>query len=67
MRTYCTRNGSCVGSDIGWRVSIPIQELTVGYSLTGRMQKVAKILLFMANAWRLHRLFLQDGSSKGYA
>ena len=29
MRTYCTRNGSCVGSDIGWSVSIPIQELTV--------------------------------------
>ena len=29
MRTYYTRNGSCVGSDIGWSVSIPIQELTV--------------------------------------
>ena len=53
MRTYCTRNGSCVGSDIGWSVSIPIQELTVGYSLTGRTQKAAQILLFMANAWRL--------------
>ena len=49
MRTYCTRNGSCVGSDIGWSVSIPIQELTVGYSLTGRTQKAAQILLFMAN------------------
>ena len=47
MRTYCTRNGSCVGSDIGWSVSIPIPELT------GRMQKAAQILLFMANAWRL--------------
>ena len=30
VRTYCTRNGISVGSDIGigsWRVSIPIQEL----------------------------------------
>ena len=50
MCTYCTRNGSCVGSDIGWSMSIRIQELTVGYSLTGGTQKAAQILLFMANA-----------------
>jgi len=31
VRTYCTRNASCVGSDISWSVSIPIQELTVVY------------------------------------
>ena len=37
MRTYCTRNGSCVGSNIGWSVSIPIQELTVGYRLASSL------------------------------
>ena len=31
MHTCCTRNGSCVGRDIGWSVSIPIQELTFVY------------------------------------
>ena len=24
VHTYCTKNGSCVGSDIDWSVSIPI-------------------------------------------
>ena len=34
MCTYCTWNGSCVGSDIGmgsWSVSIPTQALKVVY------------------------------------
>ena len=30
-RAHLLRNGSCVGSDISWSVSIPIQELTVVY------------------------------------
>jgi len=41
VRTYCTRNGNCVGSDIGWSVSIdlPIQELTVGYRQAERRRR----------------------------
>ena len=30
-RAQLLRNASCVGSDISWSVSIPIQELTVVY------------------------------------
>ena len=31
-RAQLLRNASCVGSDISWSVSIPIQELTVVYN-----------------------------------
>ena len=42
MCTYCTRNGKCVGSDIGigdWIVSIPIQGLTVMYRQVERRRQ----------------------------
>ena len=45
--SYCTRNGSCVGSNIGigsWSVSIPIQDLTVVY--TQAEHKAEQILLY---------------------
>ena len=39
VHTYCTRNGSCVGSDIGWSVSVPIQERLVGYRQAERRRR----------------------------
>jgi len=53
MRTYCTRNSNCVGSDIGigsWNVSIPIQGLAVVYRLERRRGIDSA---FMAIAWQL--------------
>ena len=38
MCTYCIRNGGCVGSDIGWSVSTPIQQAN-SWLYTGRTQK----------------------------
>ena len=43
---HLLRNASCVGSDISWSMSIPIQELTVVYRHAGRKQKAAQILLY---------------------
>ena len=34
-----SRNGSCVDSGMGWSVSIPIQELTVGYRQAERRRR----------------------------
>ena len=63
MYTYYTRNGSCVGSDIGWSVNIPIQELTDRQA--GRRRRHRFCLWLMHGDF--HQLFLQDGSSKEYA
>ena len=51
MCTYCTRNGSCVDSEVGigsWSMRIPIQRLTVA----GWTQKAAQILPYDFT-WRL--------------
>ena len=39
--TYCIRNGSCVGSDIGWSVSIDLRT----YSRANGYRQAAQILL----------------------
>ena len=38
-RAQLLRNASCVGSDINWSVSIPIQELTVVYRQAERRRR----------------------------
>ena len=62
-RAHLLRNASCVGSDISWSVSIPIQDLTVVYRQAEGGTDSALWLLRGDS----HRLFLQDGSSKDYA
>ena len=62
-RAHLLRNTSCVGSDISWSVSIPIQELTVVYRQAEGGTDSALWLLRGDS----HRLFLQDSSSKDYA
>ena len=57
------RNGNCVGSDIGWSVSIPVKELTVVYRQAERRRQHRFWILRGDSHW----LFLQDGSSKDYA
>jgi len=49
-----------VGSDIGWSVSIPIQELTAARR---RWHRFCCLWLIRGDT---HRLYLQDGSSKDY-
>ena len=62
-REHLLRNASCVGSDISWSVSIPIQDLTVVYRQAEGGTDSALWLLRGDS----HRLCLQDGSSKDYA
>ena len=38
-RAHLLRNTGCVGSDISWSVSIPIQELTVVYRQAERRRR----------------------------
>ena len=64
--TYCTRNGSRVGCDMGigsWSISIPIQELTVD-RLNTEGGTDSALWPLRGNS---HRLVLYDGSSKDYA
>ena len=64
-RAHVLRNASCVGSDISWSVSIPIQELTVVIDRQNAEGDTDSALWLLRGD--SHRLFLQDGTSKDYA
>ena len=64
-RAHLLRNASCVGSNISWSVSIPIQELTVGIDRQNAEGGTDSALWLLCGD--SHQLFLQDDSSKDYA